>query len=166
MIIKIDEAAMDRYNFNFEKVIASLIKTIPSEHIRGLGKIWVTDTWYGKEEKNAYGFYSGIREGVSTPVVIINASNLFKGIPKFVFYCIPIIPKLLFAKIFYHEIAHHFQRLRHGVKKNIWETDAEYYAKKMMLKNFNNTIRTLSFLLEPLFILFKIKRNGKINKEK
>lgn len=155
MKIEIDESVLKKYNFNFEKVIKSIIKNIPQEHILGLGRIWVTDSGFRKEQAHAYGYYYGKREGAETPAIIINITNLFNGLPKFIFYCLPLIPKLFLAKTLYHEVAHHYQRLRHGITKERWENDAEIYSKKMMVKMFGRSIDVIKIIFGPITYFYK-----------
>lgn len=161
MKIEIDETVLRKYHFNFKKAINHIIDTVPQEHILGLGKIWITDSTFTKEEKNAYGLYYGKREGANIPTIIINIANLFDNIPKFFFYCIPLIPKLFLANTFYHEVAHHYQRLRHGITKQKWEIDAKSYSRKMMLRMFKGHILIIKLVFSPILFLYKNLKRGK-----
>lgn len=155
MIIKIDDSLLGKYNFNFEKAIRSLIEIIPEQQLQGVGKVWITTSSANKKERRAYGLYYGRQEGAEIPTIIINANNLFDGIPKFIFYCLPIIPNLFLARTFYHEVGHHYQRLKHGITKERWEDDAKSYAKKLMLKRFGKSISILNSFFAPILFLYK-----------
>ncbi len=160
--IQVEEGLNKKYNFNFEKNIRSILKHVPEEHVRSLNKIEVVSLPYGRQQRKAYGFYHGEREGEKFPKIVICAENILGNLPKVIFYW-PLIPRCFLASTIYHEIGHHYQRLHHGIKKEKWEKDADAYEKMMTRKAFKFQILFLGLLFWPFLLLrrFEIKRKSK-----
>ncbi|MFA5272134.1 MAG: hypothetical protein WC412_07355 [Candidatus Omnitrophota bacterium] len=152
--IDIDENIFHKFPFNFEKNIRYLLAVVPTEHITQLNSVKVVSSFSGKQQNAAYGFYYGKREGADMPSIIICADNIFRRLPRFIFYLMPFVPRLFLADTLYHEIAHHYQRLTHGIKKENWEKNAETYSKHMKKRAFRGYKWVLFVLFGP-FLFFK-----------
>jgi hypothetical protein len=160
--IEVEGDIAKKIPFNFKKNIEAMLKVIPPEHILHLGKIRVTSLSPERKQKQAYGLYYGKREGFELPTIVICADSLLKGIPRIIFCIMPFIPRLLLADTLYHEIAHHYQRVSRGYKKERWEKDAEQYSKEMRKKLFLSSgvfklVYSLRFVVVPVLKILKNK---------
>jgi hypothetical protein len=60
--------------------------------------------------------------------------------------------KLYLRDTLYHEIAHHYQRLTHGIKKEKWENNAKLYSRYMQrLKYKESLMGKLLFGMSEIF---------------
>lgn len=164
MIIEIDEGLKKYYSINFDKIAEGILNKIPKEYLIKLDKVQIVYNSPEKYNKKAYGFYYGEREGEKKPKVVICVGNIFEYVPK-VFLRLSVIPTLFLAKTICHEVAHHYQRLHHGIGKEKWEKNATEYTKKMLRKNFGIQLFLVKLLFSPLFFLtsgrFRQKNSGK-----
>lgn len=137
----IEEDVKNATQINFESIIFSLIDVIPSEHLIGLEKILIKfkSPIQKDEYSEALGLYYGKREGANKPYVVLCAENLvirIKSVP--ILFRFLISPKKIIAETLYHEIGHHYQRLSHGYKKELWENHADKYSAYMMRREFHS----------------------------
>ena len=131
MKVEIEPGLEEKFKFDFEANIKSIIQKIPSQHILGLDKIQVVYCSPERKRRRARGFYYGKNEGEKFPKIVICVNNILQNLPKPVLK-LSFIPRLFLAETIFHEVAHHYQRLRHGISKHRWEKDANAYAKRMM----------------------------------
>ena len=155
MKIDIEKNLTRKFNFDFEININCILQKVPPEHILGLHKIQVVHYSPEKSKRNAYGFYYGQSEGEKLPKIVLCAGNIFQNLPKALLR-LSFIPRLFLARTIFHEIAHHYQRLQHGISKHIWEKDAARYTKKMMNRYFKFQLFLLKILFGPLFLIGKL----------
>lgn len=158
MRIEVDCDVTKKIKFDFKKNIASIIKKIPKEHVVNLYRIQVLNYSPERHKRNSFGFYYGKREGEEFPRIVICVKNIFKHLPT-PFLRISFIPKLFLARTIFHEVAHHYQRLGHGITKRKWEENADIYTKKMMNKYFKCQLVLLKVLFGPFILLEKILKS-------
>jgi len=151
MKIEVKKGIKSKYKLDFPTMINEILETVPETHILGLHKIQILGDSPEKKRRSSYGFYYGKREGENQPRIVICVNNIYSRLPRLLLK-IKFIPKMFLAGTLYHEIAHHYQRLKHGFKKDGWEKDADIYAKKMMREHFIFQL----YLLKILHLLLKV----------
>ncbi len=139
---------------NFEAEIRSALSVVPDAHLRGLSEVRIVyDPPLTKDDyKYAAGLYYGDREGAASPYVLICTKNLFNGCPKGIPLLSSFACRMSLRKTLYHEIAHHYQRINHGIKREQWETDAKKYSVKMQLAKYRqNPLGKILLFIVSLF---------------
>jgi hypothetical protein len=121
--------------FNIAKTIRKLISMVPKDHLIGLKSIIVVDTFSSKHQKNASALYWR-KNGLDLAFIEISISNLYYGMPSFLFY-VPFVAKFMLASALFHEIGHHFHHVfKHGIDKRKKEQSANNYKKEMLKRAF------------------------------
>lgn len=159
--IQVEDSLKDCFNFDFEKNIKIILKYVPKEHIVGLCKIEAIRFSPEKHRRQTYGFYYGEREGEKFPKIVVCAENILGNLPKIIFH-FPFIPRIFLGMTIYHEIGHHYQRLRHGIEKKRWEKDADVYQKMMTRRAFKFQLLFLGLLFWPFLLLRRMEIKRKL----
>ncbi|CCQ90510.1 hypothetical protein NITGR_300006 [Nitrospina gracilis 3/211] len=143
-IMKIINQYSRRLPFNIEKLTRKLLKAVPNEHLVGLDSITLMDEFQQNKYKNALGLYRK-KHGLQPARIEIALGNIY-GTSPFILCLIPLAGKLLYAKVLFHEIGHHYQYFTHSVSKKEAEGFAENYGKRHTVK----AIKGWLYVLRPL----------------
>jgi len=165
MRIEIAPDVQYRYRFDFERHITKLLSIVPPEHLRRLEKVVVVNSWKHKKYSSVRGVYLERPPEGGGPVIVLDANAILGQFPFFA-RCIPLVYRMALATSLYHEIGHHYQKLRPGIKREDWEQNAEQYARALFQKAFWSyrwAIVPLRIFLKPVKMLAHLAlRVGKV----
>lgn len=134
MNLKIENNYRGRLPFDADGLVRKLLRTVPNEHLIGLGVIIFVDHIAHKRNKKTGGLYW--RKTRQEPAKIEIAFDvIYKDMPRFIL-CLPFVAKFMIANVLYHEIGHHYQQLIHGVEKINEEKFAEQYKRQLLNSAF------------------------------
>ncbi len=163
MNIRIEKQYQARIPFDVERSIRKLLKNVPSEHLIGLGSIFLVDQLSHKPSHKSAGLYWH-KKGHESAKIEIAISTIYKGMPRPIFY-FPFIAKFMLASVLFHEVGHHYQQYVHSVTKKTEEAFAEKYRKQMLKRAFSSW-RLFLLPLSPLVFLLRRAGNKSNNKKK
>jgi hypothetical protein len=133
--------------FDIEKSIRKLLSHCESEHLVGLDKIIILDSFVG-DKRACQGYYSRKHEQ-SKPTIYLSFDKIFwekTTLP----YCFRFVVRVNLSRVLYHEIGHHYHHtLKHGVKRKNAEEFAVQYQKQMMRK----TAPKWRYILYPIHLI-------------
>jgi hypothetical protein len=132
--IRIEKRYQVQIPIAIEELIRKLLIKVPKDHLVGLGTIILVDQVTNKRNQKSEGLYWQ-RKGQELAKIEISVNEIYKGMPRCIFY-LPFISKFMLAKVLYHEIGHHYQYSTHGIKNKEYENFAEKYKKQMLKKAF------------------------------
>ncbi len=123
------------YRKKVEKTVLDMLKTVPFEHRIGIDTIYIVDNLrFGPGRNRVAGLYKKLKKGKSE--IYISVDNYVENIPSFLLL-IPIIRKMIVAKVLFHEIGHHYkENFSNMIKEKNNENYAESYSKSLMQKRF------------------------------
>lgn len=147
---RIEVASTLRVRFSVERRLRRLLRSVPPEDLVDLGEILVTDRLASPRGQPVRGLYWP-KKGAQPARIAIALRAVYKGVPHVVLW-LPFVPHVLLASAFFHEVAHHHLRLRHGVSKQTEERLAEEYSDMLVTRAF----RTWLTILRPLRPLVRL----------
>jgi hypothetical protein len=146
--VKIDNRTNRRpCGFDVDKMIRKLLRHCEPEHLVGLDKIIILDSFSGNE-KNYNGYYYR-KHGQRKPTIYLCFNNIFWGKTTLT-YCFRFIVRFNLARTLYHEIGHHVHyTLKHGVRKE----NAEDFANRYQRKMWNQAAPKWRYILYPIHLI-------------
>lgn len=140
--------------FRAGRLVRRLLASVPPADLVDLGQIVLTDRVASPRGEPAGGLYWPKRHQRAARIEI-GLRTVYDGVPRLVL-CLPFIPRVMLARVLFHELAHHHQRLGHGMPKRAKEKQAEAYSDKLVSRSF----RMWLAVLRPLRPLVRLVNRG------
>jgi hypothetical protein len=108
---------------------------VPKNHLVGLHSINLVDRIQRRENpEDSLGVYVGQLSGES-PHIEIAVQTLFEKMPQF-YWFVPLVAKLMIARVLFHEIGHHVQFRQNRTRKRWEEKEAERFGATLARRAF------------------------------
>jgi len=112
--------------FGLEKKLRDLLEQVPPEHLVGLSKIVIWDSFPSAKVRGRYTHESGSQARID-----LFFDEIFGNRASWLYLSIPFLSTYILAKVLFHEIGHHYQRFTHNVKRRSAEKAADAYSLRM-----------------------------------